>query len=62
MTTIVRNGQKIRTEWHSTPARFVALLDDYCGCPECSGKYPIGTGKSVDAAIADLIEQIEEAA
>ncbi|HEY2617707.1 MAG TPA: hypothetical protein VGI78_10250 [Acetobacteraceae bacterium] len=32
----------------------------YCGCPDCH--YPVGTGATADEAIADLLEQLEDAA
>lgn len=30
----------------------------YCGCPDC--RCLVGTGATADAAIADLLEQLEE--
>ena len=32
--------------------------DTYCGCPDCH--CPIGTGPTEAAAIADLLEQLED--
>jgi hypothetical protein len=34
--------------------------DSYCGCPDC--RSPMGTGATADEAIADLLEQLAEAA
>jgi hypothetical protein len=60
MTTIVRNGKTIVVSWHCTPALFLATEEGRCGCAEC--RSPMGTGKTEDTAVADLLEQIEEAA
>ena len=39
--------------------RFAAFdADTYCGCGEC--RYPVGTGATAEAALADLLEQIAE--
>lgn len=62
MSTVVRNGVKLHVSFQSTPALFVAVDDNYCGCPECAGTLPMGWGKTEDAAIADLLEQIEGSA
>ena len=62
MSTVVRNGVKLHVSWHSTPALFVAVTDDYCGCEDCAGKMPQGWGKTEDAAINELLEQIAERA
>jgi hypothetical protein len=62
VSTVIRNGQKISVEYHSTPALYVAFQDGLCHCPECQGKHPSGWGRTEDAAVADLLQQIEEAA
>jgi hypothetical protein len=62
VTTLVRNGVKLHVSFQSTPALFVAVDDNYCGCDECAGTLPMGWGKTAEEAVADLLEQIEAAA
>ena len=54
-------GRPISVDWQSTPALFQALFsDEYDGAPD-AGFQPVGYGKTEAAAVADLIEQDENA-
>jgi len=46
-------------EWHSTPQLWIATRAGLCQCQEC---LVYGTGKTKEAALADLLEKEECAA
>ena len=63
MTRLIA-GRRIRTDhvYPPIPIRawdWSAVDDDtYCGCPDCH--CPVGLGATEDAAIADLLEKMED--
>lgn len=53
------NGRPIRVLWESTPALYSAIFEnEYDGAPDSN--CPMGFGREMPEAVADLIEQDEE--
>jgi hypothetical protein len=64
MNTYKRDGYTIETEYVCPPIPvrnydWRAVLDSYDGAPDAGPQYE-GTGRTEEAAIRDLLEQLEE--
>jgi hypothetical protein len=64
MSALTPDGRKIVTDYWMKPIPsrcfdWEASIEGECGCPECHPK--TGHGRTEAEAIADLIEQLEEA-
>lgn len=64
MSACTPNGRAIVSEYWMKPipdrsCDWSAVTEDYCGCGECHS--PQGFGRTEAEAVADLLEQLEDA-